>query len=88
MLQAWGGDRGLRCGLDGNSRRVARFLFRGNIQQIHHAIMVRSCAPKLRRHMCSCRRDAAFIGEADDGVQQLCRHLGWEKELQSLIDAS
>jgi hypothetical protein len=32
------------------------------------------------------RRDAFFKGECDAGVRELCRLLGWEQELDDLID--
>lgn len=32
-------------------------------------------------------RDTLFLGDADDGVQELCELLGWSQELQALIDA-
>ena len=31
-------------------------------------------------------RDALFEGDCDDGIWELCRLLGWEEELQALID--
>lgn len=33
-------------------------------------------------------RDAAHIGDADDGVLHLCEHLGWADELRALMDAA
>jgi NAD+-dependent protein deacetylase sirtuin 2 len=30
-------------------------------------------------------RDALFLGDCDLGVRQLCRHLGWESDLDRLI---
>lgn len=33
-------------------------------------------------------RDAFFLGDADDGVTQLCSMLGWAQELQALVDAA
>ena len=29
-------------------------------------------------------RDVAFLGDCDDGVQALCRELGWQDELEAL----
>lgn len=33
-------------------------------------------------------RDALFLGDCDDGVRQLAELLGWESELEELINAS
>jgi hypothetical protein len=33
-------------------------------------------------------RDVLFLGDADDGVSQLCELLGWTAELEKLVDAS
>lgn len=32
-------------------------------------------------------RDALFEGDCDAGVRELCRLLGWEDELDALIEA-
>ena len=33
-------------------------------------------------------RDVLFQGDCDAGVQELCKLLGWEKDLQTLISSS
>ncbi len=33
-------------------------------------------------------RDAMYLGDCDEGVWELCRLLGWEKELQVLVDGA
>lgn len=31
-------------------------------------------------------RDALYLGDCDEGVQELCRLLGWQEELQQLVN--
>jgi hypothetical protein len=33
-------------------------------------------------------RDVLHLGDSDDGVRELCKLLGWEQELDALIDAA
>lgn len=53
-----------------------------------------SAPPNLHRptdwRLISCllARDALYLGDADDGVTQLCSMLGWTQELQALVDAA
>ena len=32
-------------------------------------------------------RDAIFLGDCDHGVRELARHLGWEAELDELVNS-
>ena len=33
------------------------------------------------------RRDALFLGDCDDGFRELARLLGWDAELETLVEA-
>lgn len=37
--------------------------------------------------MSSCYRDVCFIGDCDTGVRSLCSYLGWERDVDSILES-